>query len=478
MTIRRKQMKSRVFRSRGAGILASVWFIGAFASSLLVSPVVCAQERAIEGQPIAAISIVDSSGKPVSHENLSMPLAVGQPFDYSNERDAIRVLYRTGDFADIQVHADDSAGGLHLQFIVTRNFYNNVVRVEGLKAPPTEAAALAAMRLSLGEPFRESALQEAVDRLKDTLRAEGLFQADVKGILTPYPETRQMDVRVIVTPGPRATMGNIVFKNQTPFADAELIRRSGVKPKNTFTSARITRASQKLKKYLVNQGYLGAGILITPSEYDEQTNLVPLTYSVTTGPKINVSLSGARLKTGKLRQLLPIYAEGAVDQDLLQEGRRNIRDYFQRQGYFDADVQVSSHDDAATGQRVIAYEIGRGDKFRLAGIGFKGNKYFGKDLLEGRLGLQAASFASSGRFSQSLVRDDGDSIVALYQSNGFLDAKVTSTVDSNYQGKKNNLYVSFDIVEGPQTRVESLVIEGNHKLITDSVLGVVGSSRG
>jgi outer membrane protein assembly factor BamA len=108
MTIRRKQMKSRVFRSRGAGILASVWFIGAFASSLLVSPVVCAQERAIEGQPIAAISIVDSSGKPVSQENLSMPLAVGQPFDYSNERDAIRVLYRTGDFADIQVHADSS----------------------------------------------------------------------------------------------------------------------------------------------------------------------------------------------------------------------------------------------------------------------------------------------------------------------------------------------------------------------------------
>src|ERR1700678_3228264 len=272
MTIRRKQMKSRVFRSRGAGILASVWFIGAFASFLLVSPVVCAQERAIEGQPIAAISIVDSSGKPVSQENLSMPLAVGQPFDYSNAR--------------------DSAGGLHLQFIVTRNFYNNVVRVEGLKAPPTEAAALAAMRLSLGEPFRESALQEAVDRLKDTLHAEGLFQADVKWILTPYPETRQMDVRVIVTPGPRATMGNIVFKNQTPFADAALIRRSGVKPKNTFTSARITRASQKLKKYLVNQGYLGAGILITSGEYDAQTNLVPLTYSVTTGPKINVSLSG------------------------------------------------------------------------------------------------------------------------------------------------------------------------------------------
>src|ERR1700691_6197398 len=100
------------------------------------------------------------------------------------------------------------------------------------------------------------------------------------------------------------------------------------------------------------------------------------------------------------------------------------------------------------------------------------------DFVQGALVLQAASFAASGRLRQSLVGYDGDSIVALYQSNGFVDAKVTSTVDSNYQGKKNNLYVSFDILEGPQTRVESLVIEGNHKLITDSLLAVVGSSPG
>jgi outer membrane protein insertion porin family len=471
-------MKSRAFPSCRAGIFGTVWIIGALVSCLGAPPGARAQEPAIEGQRVAAISIVDSSGQAVTEPNLSLPLAVDKPFDYSVERESVRALYRTGDFGDIQVRADDSAGGLQIRFIVTRNFYNNVVRVEGLKAPPTEAAALAAMRLSLGEPFRESALHEAIDRLKDTLGAEGLFQSDVRWILSPHPETRQMDVLVIVAPGQRATIGSFVLKNQTPFHDAELIQRSGLKVQNSFTSARIIRASQKLKKYLVNQGYLGAGILITPGSYDAKSNVVPLMYNVTTGPKVTVSLSGARLSTGKLRKLLPIYAEGAVDQDLLQEGRRNIRDYFQRQGYFDADVQVSSHDDAATGQRVIAYEVGRGDKFRLAGISFKGNKYFSKDLLSGRLGLQTASFASNGRFSQSLVRDDGDSIRGLYLSNGFLDAKVTSTVDSNYQGKKNNLFVSFEIIEGPQTRVESLAIEGNHKVSTDSLLAIVGSSPG
>jgi outer membrane protein insertion porin family len=470
-------MKSRALPSFRAGI-GGVMLFGALIWCLLASAVVYAQDATIEGQRVAAIAIVDSAGQDVKPANVSLPLEVDKPFDYSAERESIRALYRTGDFADIQVHAEPSADGVRLRFVVTRNFYNNVVRVDGLKPPPTEAAALASMRLGLGEAFRESALKEAIERLKDTLRAEGLYQADVKFILTPHPDTRQMDVRVIVTAGIRASISSFVFKNQTPFHDADLAARSGVKVESSLTSARLTRASQKLKKYLVNQGYLGAGILITPGAYDAKTNSVPLTYNVTTGPKVSVTLSGARLSQSKLRQLLPIYAEGAVDQDLLQEGRRNIRDYFQRQGYFDADVQVNSHDDPATGQRVIAYEIARGDKFRLAAITFSGNKYFGKDLLEGRLSLQTASFASSGRYSQSFLRDDGESIRGLYLSNGFLEAKVTSTVDDNYQGKKNNLKVSFDIVEGPQTRVESLDIQGNHFLSTDALFAVVGSSPG
>ena len=75
---------------------------------------------------------------------------------------------------------------------------------------------------------------------------------------------------------------------------------------------------------------------------------------------------------------------------------------------------------------MISYEISRGDKFRLAAVSFDGNKYFSRELLSGRLQLQTASFASSGRFSQSLMRADIDSIKGLYLSNGFRDAQVTS----------------------------------------------------
>ncbi len=462
----------------GPGLGEQFWLSARCSAASLPAHPCARRKRQIEGQVVAEIRIVDDAGNVLPPTPTSLPLELGKPFDYGAERESIRALYRTGDFADIRVTAAALAQGVRVEFIVQRNYYNNVIRVEGLKEPPSEAAALAAMRLTLGEPFRESSLREAIDRLKDTLSSEGLYEADVKWALVPHEQTRQMDVVVTVQPGPRAIVGSFNVKNQTPYGDAELIRRSKIKVKNPFTSARVTRASQRLKKYLVNQGYLGAGILITAGNYDATTNLVALNYQVTAGPRVSVAVSGAHVSQGKLRQLLPIYAEGAVDEDLLQEGRRNIRDYFQRQGYFDADVQVSSRDDPKAGIRLISYEVSRGERSRLAGIAFRGNKYFGKDLLEGRLTLQPASFASSGRFSQTLVRDDADSIRALYLSNGFLDAKVTSAVDNDYQGKKGNLFVTFQIVEGSQTLVEALQIEGVHALSKDAVLNVVGSSPG
>src|ERR1700677_4741464 len=141
MRIRRKQMKSRALHPFHAGICGAVWFIGALAWCLLASPVVYAQDPAIEGQPVAAITIIDATGRELKTGTPLLPLELNKPFDYSAERESIRALYHTGDFADIQVRADPLPDGLHVRFVVTRNFYNNVVRVDGLKPPPSEAAA-------------------------------------------------------------------------------------------------------------------------------------------------------------------------------------------------------------------------------------------------------------------------------------------------------------------------------------------------
>ncbi|MGH9689551.1 MAG: POTRA domain-containing protein [Candidatus Acidiferrales bacterium] len=451
--------------------------IGIFTCAFLASAVTWGKETAIEGQRVVQVRVVDAAGNPAKETTPPLPLQIGKPFDFAQERESLRKLYALGDYSDIRVAGATVEGGLRVDFIVKQNYYNNVIHIDGVREPPNQAAALAALRLGLGEPFREGALREAVGRLQETLRNDGLYLAKIKWTLTPHEDTRQMDVTVTVDSGPRARIGGITIDNRTPYQDAELLRRAKISSKNEVTEARLSRAVQRLKKFLVGQGYLGAGALITPGAYDDQSNRVSLTMSVTAGPRIRVELSGAHISRGQRNKLLPIYAEGAVDEDLLQEGRRNIRDYLQRQGYFAANVEVASHEDAS-GERVIVYHVSRGDRFRLAGVTFEGNKYFSGDLLSRRLQLQPASFASRGRFSQQLLRADIDSLHALYLSNGFRDIQVTSTVDDNYRGKRNNLFVSLHIVEGPQTRVSELRIEGNHALSTNDLLDVTGSTPG
>jgi outer membrane protein insertion porin family len=455
----------------------TVLFLFIAAPSGSASPASLQQESSVEGRRVTEIRVIDDTGRPVKNALPPLALAVGAAFDFARERESIRQLYRLGDYSDIRVMATPNAGGVEVDFVVQWNYYNDAVRIEGLKAPPTESAALAAMRLSLGEPFRESLLVEGVERLQDALRADGLYLANIKWSLGPHSDTRQMDITVMLDPGPRARIGTISVDNHTPYSDTQLVPHSKIKPKKELTSSRISRGSQKLKQYLVAQGYLGASVAITPGSYDPQTNQVPLRYSVTAGPRVRLAITGARLHRRQLRSLLPIYAEGAVDEDLLQEGRRNIRDYFQRQGYFDADVEVRS-EDAPNNLRVIDYNITRGDRFRLAGVAFTGNKYFSRDLLAGRLELQTASFASSGRFSQQLVRADADSIRDLYVSNGYRGAQVAPEVNDNYEGKKGNLFVTFHIAEGEQTRVASLDVEGNQALSIGALTAVIGSTRG
>lgn len=431
----------------------------------------------IEGERVAEIRVVDERGKPVENPLPRLALGAGQPFNFASERESLRELYGLGDFSDIHVTATPETDGLHIDFVVRQNYYYNVVRIEGLKAPPTESAALAAMRLGLGEPYREGSLGDAVERLREALEADGFYLARVKWSLDRHSDTHQLDVVVTVDPGPRARIGDLTVSNQTPYSSRQLLGHSKMKPKQDFTSSRLSRGSQKLKKYLVGKGYLGASVAIAPGTYDSRTNRVPLTLSVTTGPRVRVAISGARLHRRQLRTLLPIYAEGGVDEDLLQEGRRNIRDYFQRQGYFNAEVDYHT-EQTANNTEVIVYNISRGDRFRLAGVAFQGNKYFSSPLLAGRLQVQTAAFASNGRFSQRLVRADADSIRDLYVSNGFRDARVDPQIDDHYRNKKRNLFVTFDITEGAQTRVASLEIEGNHALSTDTLMSVIGSTKG
>ncbi|MBI3470201.1 MAG: BamA/TamA family outer membrane protein [Candidatus Solibacter usitatus] len=213
-------------------------------------------------------------------------------------------------------------------------------------------------------------------------------------------------------------------------------------------------------------------------DYDTSTGSVTPTLQVEAGPKVEVRAVGAKVARGRLTRLIPIYEEKTVDRDLLVEGERNLRDYFQSQGYFNAEV-VHKQQRVINDRAVIDYLINLGRRHKLVKVEIAGNHYFDTATLRERLFIATASLQyRRGRYSEGLRRRDEQAIADLYRENGFRDVQVTSTVIDNYQGKPDNLAVGLQVVEGPQSFVARLEVEGIRQLPRETIVGALSSAEG
>ncbi|MGH9711192.1 MAG: POTRA domain-containing protein, partial [Candidatus Acidiferrales bacterium] len=394
-------------------------------AAFMTLPAARAQDAGLEGKRIASVRVVDDDkGTPIPEKVTPLPLKSGDAFHIDVERASLRTLNQTGLFSDVQTKATNEADGLHVDFVVTRNYYNNVVRVYGLKDPPNEGTAVAALRMPLGGPFQLSALDDGLKRLGETLQQDGFYEAKWNYALAKHPDTQEIDITVSVTPGPRAKISSLGINNQTPFTGKQVVKKTRLKHGNQVTAERLDRGTERLRNYLVTQGYLGARVVVNRGAYDASSNTLPITLDVTAGPRVRVEVSGIRISAKQVRKLVPIYEEGDVDPDLLGEGQRNLRNMLQSQGYFDATVNYTSHEDKNAQLEVIQFEIDRGPRHRVAGVQIDGNKYFSTSLLQSRLQVQRATFLSRGHFTQQMAQGDANSIRGLYLSNGVLQTQV------------------------------------------------------
>src|SRR5690348_99707 len=152
-------------------------------------------------------------------------------------------------------------------------FFNRIL-IEGLTPPPTDASAAAAMQPALGHPFRQEDVNEGLDRLREVLKDDGLYTAQVSAEDVPHPETHEMDILVRVKPGARARVGSIELKNGTEFHDTEILSRLKLKTGQPVTTARIQRGTDRIRTLLPNKGLLSARATVHRARHDAANTTV------------------------------------------------------------------------------------------------------------------------------------------------------------------------------------------------------------
>jgi outer membrane protein assembly complex protein YaeT len=399
------------------------------------------------------------------------PLKVGEPLTRESLHDAMQALFATGRFADIQAEADRTdTTGVRLRFLTVANFFAGMVTIEGVSNNPSANQLASATRLQLGELYTHEKLDRALAGIQRVMEENGFHQSKVTISEQRDEQQHQVNMTFHVVPGPRAVVGEIAVEGDAGYSKEQVEEIAHLHSGVPVLSNRITRALQRIRSRYQKQDRLLAQVEVASRTYRPEHNAVDYVFKADRGPVVEIAAEGYKLSQRVLRKLVPIYEEGAVDDDLLNEGRRNVQNHLQTLGYFDATVSVSQHSTLGgknlRGKNLqVVYAIRPGDRHKLAVIRIAGNRFFSDEQIRSRMQDQAAGrLFSHGRYSEAFLEEDVRGIQNLYRASGYRQAEVTSKLVENYQGDPSLLAIDVAVKEGPQTRVAWVRIEGSYTL--------------
>ena len=441
-------------------------------------------QRVYEGENIVAIDLIGNPHRDVEPFRSWIEQRVGQPYSQDKVEASITALERAGHFSAVKVDVVPDTSGLRLNFLLEPAYYLGMVEFPGATKVFSYTRLLQVANLSEEDPYNTARVVVAQEALQTFFQRNGYFQADIQSGFEIDDAHQLVDVNFSVKLGKRARVAKISLQGPGASENARLLhsirslraRFSGgfLRPGKAYTLERIAAAATLIRMTLSQQHHLASHVQENPPRYHPETNRVDVSFQVDIGPLVIVRTSGARLSllpfvSGRqIKKLIPIYSEGTIDRDLVQEGQQNLLDFFQKKGYLD--VQVRTNFQRQPSQILLVYEVEKGKKHKVESIQFRGNHEISeKDLLP-LVVVKRFRIWSHSSVSQQLLKQSETNLEALYRDRGYEDAKITAqTID-----REPRVDVIFDIAEGAQTLVRNVEVTGNRNVSYDQLTAPVG----
>jgi outer membrane protein insertion porin family len=456
--------------------MASSSIVGAQtpAAAPAVEPLPDHDSKPIAGQTSmydwAGLQVVKVSYEGV-REDLLKPLPTqlaqqaGTPLDPEKVRESLRSLYATGLYETIEVLGVRAGNDVSIIFSGVPRLFLGRVNVQGVKDDRLDAVLDNATQLQPGTAYSESKVAAAQPEISAALQNNGFYRGQINQTKVLDRENSLVDLNFYTTTGAQARIGDVELTGDSGVTETQFRKEGKLKRNAKVNRNTVSRALSSLRKHYNKRERLAATVSLTSKEYLPPTNRLSYTFLAHQGPIVQVRVDGAKIGKGTLQKLVPVYEEGTIDQDLLNEGAQNLRNYYEGHGYFDVKVSHAPvHTDA---QHVTAlYTVVLGKRHVVDSVSITGNRYFGTHLITERLSVRPNSLLDRyGAFSQQLVAQDVASIKGLYLSNGFSAVTVTPKfTDTDTTGGKpqkiSHFKIEYAISEGTQRLIGKYDIEG------------------
>ena len=346
------------------------------------------------------------------------------------------------------------------------------VRFEGTWPEPVQTV-LGRLNARPGQPYRRSALRAAIDELVAGVRQTGYYAAQGSHTATPTDAGLVdllidadagpvVDVRFEGDAMPRDRLDELVPIERERAVDIDLLEDSTIRIVND----------------LRREGYWRASATYRTAETNGR---MQVTFTITRGPRYRLgalTVEGNRAVSAEALLSFVDVREGDIFVETpLESGANVIRDYYRRAGFTSADVVLDvaeaprppagagapggpGSDEARMNARMIVTE---GPQSFVREVRFAGVTAIAEADLRRRMQSRAGE-----PFYLPFLTLDREAITRAYLDRGFQQAAVL--IEPVFDAQGANLLLTIGVEEGPQTVVDRVIVVGNVRTDTQTVL--------
>lgn len=343
-----------------------------------------------------------------------LPISAGDTVNDDAIADAVRKLYDSGNFEDIQVEQN----GTVLIFKVVERPIISKIDLEGNKLIPKDALldGLKRMGITEGEVLKKATLQNVQTELEQQYVQQGRYNAKVEVITTARPNNRA-ELQFKFDEGSAAKVvsiniiGNTVFKTsdiERAFAIKESSWSSILTRNDRYAKEKMNASLEALRAMYLNAGYINFNVINSKLDISPDKKQIFIEVSIDEGQKFNFGQSkflGDALFDNKELQVLQLYKPGETySQAKVNAVKQLLLRKYGNAGYYFADIGVVPDVHADTKTVDINYYINPGQQVTVRRINFSGNNKTADDVLRREMRQMEGALASNEKIDLSKVR--------------------------------------------------------------------------
>lgn len=341
------------------------------------------------------------------------PVNIGEQIDETRLAGAIKDLFGTGLFTDIQASRD---GGVLILTVKERPSISSI-EIEGNKNIETDMLmdALAGAGLEEGQVFRRATLERLELEILRSYIAQGRYNARVKATAEELPRNR-VAVRLDINEGSVAAIQHINIIGNKDFSDEELIdlfelRTSSwwnsLTNKDKYARERLSGDLESLRSFYLNRGYLDFSVESSQVSISPDKKQVFIAIALDEGPQYTISDIRLRgnliVEEEELRKLIPVKEGDVFSRAQMTAISEALSFRLGREGYAFANVNAvpePGEDNTAA----VTFFIEPGKRAYVRRVNFEGNVSTKDEVLRQEMTQMEGGVASSDRIEFSKTR--------------------------------------------------------------------------